>query len=362
MRSNQWRFVRMKVGLTYDLRSAYLAMGYSAEETAELDKEETIAGIEQALQQLGYETERIGHVRALMQRLLAGERWNMVFNICEGIYGDGRESLVPALLDAWQIPYLFSGPATLALSLNKALCKRVVRDAGIPTPDFCVVENEAGLLQSRPAFPLFVKPVAEGTGKGINEHSLVYTEADYRRVCRNLLERFLQPVLVEAYLPGREFTVGVVGNGEEARVVGIMEVRFSPRTAAVYSYETKQNYESLVDYRPVNGELGARCASLALRVWKATGARDGGRVDMKLNAEGMPEFIEINPLAGLNYRDSDLPILARLNGVDFNRLIETIVQAAERRIFGRTLTFTDRSFAQGLYTKSEAVCCNPPEL
>lgn len=325
----------MRVGLTYDLKSEYLAQGYSAEETAELDKEETIEGIEHALHYLGYQTERIGHAKALMQRLLKGDRWDLVFNICEGMYGDGRESLVPALLDNWQIPYVFSGAGTLALSLDKALCKRVVRDAGIATPDFCLIRSEDDLNQKKPAFPLFVKPVSEGTGKGISEHSLVNDEGSFHRVCKSLLREFRQPVLVESYLPGREFTAGVIGNGKDARVVGVMEVTFKKEMHEIYSYENKQNYEEVIEYRNVDGKLRESCADLALRVWHVTGSRDGGRVDMKLNAVGEPEFIEINPLAGLNFRDSDLPILAGLNGMSFNELIGAIMQAAEKRIFKR---------------------------
>ena len=126
----------MKIGLTYDLRTDYLKEGYSMEETAEFDKEETIAGIEDALYQLGYQTERIGHARRLMKELLAGKRWDIVFNICEGMYGDSRESLVPALLDAYRIPYVFSGAVTLGISLNKAFAKQIIRDAGINTPPF----------------------------------------------------------------------------------------------------------------------------------------------------------------------------------------------------------------------------------
>ncbi|MGV8090277.1 MAG: ATP-grasp domain-containing protein [Mangrovibacterium sp.] len=323
----------MKVGLTYDLKSEYLAMGYSAEETAELDKEETIEGIENALHYLGYETERIGHARVLMQRLLDGDRWDLVFNICEGMYGDGRESLVPALLDNWQIPYVFSSPATLALSLDKAMCKRVVCDAGIPTPDFCLIRSEADLTGEKPPFPLFVKPVSEGTGKGISEHSLICNDHDFAEVCTSLLHRFNQPVLVESYLPGREFTVGVIGNGNDARVVGVMEVVFKKDIQEIYSYENKQNYEEVVEYRNVDGETGRKCAELALKVWHVTGSRDGGRVDMKLNGQGEPEFIEINPLAGLNFHDSDLPILAGLNGMSFIELISAIMKAAEKRIF-----------------------------
>lgn len=323
----------MNIGLTYDLRSDYLAMGYSEEETAEFDKEETIIGIETALQKLGYKTERIGHHKALMQQLLNGKHWDLVFNICEGMFGDGRESLVPALLDAWQIPYIFSGPATLALSLDKALCKHVVRDSGIPTPNFCIVSSPEDFSKKKPAFPLFIKPLSEGTGKGISEKSLVNTEEEFRIGCTDLLERFHQPVLVESYLPGREFTAGIVGNGSDARVVGVMEVVFNPEVTDIYSYDNKANYEGRITYRNVTGELYDQCAQIALQAWKAIGAHDGGRVDLKANGKGNPEFIEINPLAGLNLHHSDLPILAHLNGMDFQELIAGIMKAAEKRIF-----------------------------
>jgi D-alanine-D-alanine ligase len=324
----------MKIGLTYDLQSEYLSLGYSEEDTAELDKTETIEGIETALHSLGYETERIGNARSLMMRLFNGNRWDLVFNICEGIFGDGRESLVPAILDDWQIPYVFSGAATMALTLNKALCKRVVRDAGIPTPDFCLVRSISDLEKPKPDFPLFLKPVMEGSGKGIGDHSLVWTEEEYQAVCCHLLKRYDQPVLVETYLPGREFTVGICGNGEDTRVIGVMEVVFKKDVLEIYSYQNKQNYRDTIEYINQQGELAEKCARLALQVWEATGSRDSGRVDMKLNAMGEPEFMEINPLAGLNYKDSDLPIIARMNGMNFTQLIGAIMQAALKRTYG----------------------------
>src|SRR4051794_13652496 len=157
----------MRIGITYDLREAYLAMGYGEEETAELDRESTIESIETTLQSLGHETERIGHAMQLASRLVRGQRWDLVFNIAEGIHGIGREAQVPALLDLYQIPYTFSDPLVMALTLHKGMTKRVVRDAGVPTPDFAVVENEGDAARVTLPLPLFVKPVAEGTGKGV---------------------------------------------------------------------------------------------------------------------------------------------------------------------------------------------------
>ncbi len=135
------RITNVKIGMTYDLRDDYLAEGYGEEETAEFDHPATIAAIEGALRDLGYETDRIGHIRALAKRLIAGERWDLIFNIAEGLRGFGREAQVPALLDAYDIPYTFSDPLILTLTLHKGMTKRVIRDLGIPTPDFAVIES-----------------------------------------------------------------------------------------------------------------------------------------------------------------------------------------------------------------------------
>ena len=207
----------MTIGLTYDLRHDYLAAGYSQEETAEFDRVDTIEGIESALQALGHETERIGNVKSLVGRLAAGERWDMVFNICEGMFGMGREAQVPALLDAYEIPYTFSDPLILALTLDKGMTKTVVRSVGVPTPDFAVVAAPEDVAAVDLPFPLFAKPVAEGTGKGIDARSKVDSPQQLAAVCRELLAKFSQPVLVETYLPGREFTVGIVGSGATPR-------------------------------------------------------------------------------------------------------------------------------------------------
>ncbi|MDX9774162.1 MAG: hypothetical protein RBT02_12185, partial [Bacteroidales bacterium] len=122
----------MRIGLTYDLRSWYLERGYTMDETAEFDKEETVAALEETLKSLGYETERIGNLFELVEKLAAGQKWDMVFNIAEGLYGDGRESAVPALLDQYRIPYVFSGSVVMGVSLNKYLARLVVEAAGVP--------------------------------------------------------------------------------------------------------------------------------------------------------------------------------------------------------------------------------------
>ena len=227
----------MRIGLTYDLRADYLAAGYGDEETAEFDRPETVAGVETALAELGYQTDRIGNGRQLVGRLAAGDRWDLVFNFAEGLRGMAREAQVPAILDLYEIPYTFSDPLVLALTLHKALTKVVVRAAGVATADFAVVERLDDVGRSDLPLPLFAKPLAEGTGKGITAASKVTDRDALRRVCEELLERFRQPVLVETFLPGRECTVAILGTGAEARVLGSMEVILLPGAEAeVYSY------------------------------------------------------------------------------------------------------------------------------
>ena len=323
----------MRVALTYDLRDDYLAAGHSEEEAAEFDRPETIDGIAQALAALGHTPVRVGNLAALASRLLAGERWDLVFNIAEGLYGLARESQVPALLDAWRIPYTFSDPLVLALSLHKGMTKRVVRDAGVPTPDFRLVEDERDVEGVDLPFPLFCKPVAEGSSKGVTPASRVTGPDALRAVCRDLLARFGQPVLVEEYLPGRELTVGILGTGRRAEVLGVLEVLLGPGAeSGIYSYHNKEHYEALVDYR-VAGDADARAAGeVALAAWRALGARDAGRVDLRFDAGGRPCFLEANPLAGLHPVRSDLAILARRVGLGYQGLIGRIVQSAQERI------------------------------
>ncbi len=322
----------MTIGITYDLRSEWLSQGYSELETAELDREETVEAVEGALRGLGFTTDRIGSHRGLLAALADGKRWDLVFNFCEGMHGLGRESLVPALLDAWRIPYTFSDPVVLGVSLHKALAKRVVRDAGVPTPEFAVVESEADIEQVRMRYPLFAKPLAEGTGKGVTPQSRIAGPAELARACRTLLADYRQPVLVEEYLPGREFTTAIVGTGAAAEAVGTMEViLLEGAESHAYTYLNKEQCEERVRYELAGGKEAAGCASVALAAWRALGARDAGRVDLRLDERGNPSFMEVNPLAGLHPKHSDLPIICSMVGIGFPDLIARIVSSARAR-------------------------------
>jgi D-alanine-D-alanine ligase len=322
------------VGLVYDLRSDYLAEGYAAEQVAEFDSDETIAAIDAAIRSLGHRTDRVGNARALARRLVAGDRWNVVFNIAEGLAGRSRESQVPCLLELYGIGYTFSDPLVSAVTLDKAVAKRLVREAGLATPRFHVVREAADLAQVALEYPLFAKPVAEGTGKGIHGRSRVESPEELAGVCRDLLARFAQPVLVEEFLSGREFTVGVLGMGRGARVLGTMEIAICEHVgSAIYSYETKEKCERMVRYSaPPRDALRGRVEALALESYRVLECRDAGRVDVRCDRQGRPAFLEVNPLPGLHPAHSDLPMIAAQEGMSYRDLIGEIVRGAARRL------------------------------
>ena len=326
----------MKIGLTYDLRSEYLEMGYSEEETAEFDRDDTIKAIESTLTDLGHETECIGHAKKLITALVEGSRWDLVFNIAEGVHGIGREAQIPAILDVYEIPYTFSDPLVMSLTLHKGMTKRVLRDAGVPTCDFLVAERAADVAAVAFDPPYFVKPVAEGTGKGVTPASIVPDRTGLPKSVADLLALYTQPVLVESFLPGREFTVGIVGTGKDAEPIGTIEVVLLDKAEqGVYSYVNKEKCEELVEYRLVLAEedgVVREAEEIALDAWRILGCRDGGRIDLRCDGAGRPQFIEVNPLAGIHPEHSDLPIICTKKGIPYKTLIEKIVKSAAARI------------------------------
>jgi D-alanine-D-alanine ligase len=320
----------MKVGLTYDLRSWYLDRGYSMEDTAEFDKQETVDALDGALHKMGFETDQIGNAFQLIESLAAGKKWDFVLNIAEGLYGDGRESVVPAILDQYKIPYVFSGPVILGVSLNKYLTRLIVSSAGVPVSPGILISTADDISKCNLKYPLFIKPVSEGTGKGITEKSMLNNANELKEMAEWILSRFNQPALVEEYLPGREFTVGIIGQGDDAKVIGGMEVICKDNLP--YSVEVKENYQQYCKYLPIDKDSMPDCQSVALAAWNALGAVDGGRVDLKSDRNGKICFIEVNPLAGLNPVHSDLPILSRMYNIEYQTLMEMIINSALIRL------------------------------
>ena len=322
----------MRIGVTYDLRSDYLAMGYGEEETAEFDAKETIAGLCDALRGLGYVPDRIGNVKALVQRLAAGERWPCVFNYCEGLKGLAREAQAPAILEVYDIPYVFSDPLTMALTLDKAMCKRVVRDCGIATADFAVIERLEDVGKIDLPYPLFLKPVAEGSGKGIGTNNRVLDAKALKASAADLLARFTQPVLVETYLSGREFTVGITGTGDDAEVLGVSEiVPLDGYHGDGYGLVNKEDWHGRLDIVGAPPDDAKAAGAVALAAWRALRCLDGGRIDIRYDGNGRPHFIEVNPLAGLRPDYSDMCFIATREGVSYQELIGKIMTSFRKR-------------------------------
>ena len=321
----------MRIGFTYDLRDDYLREGYTAEETAEFDAIETIEALETALTSLGHSIDRVGGVKNLAERLTAGDRWDLVFNYAEGMFGFAREAQVPSLLDAFQIPYTLSDGLVFALTLHKGMTKHVVRSLGIRTPDFAVVSCPSDVEKVGLPYPLFVKPVAGGSSVGVSAASHVTNAASLAAACHTMLDKYRQPALVETFLPGREFTVGIVGTGARARVLGVLEVTLTGNAEAHgYSYANKNEVNAR--YQIVDDGPASEAADIALQAWNGLGCRDLGRVDCRSDRDGRPHFLEVNPLPGLHPVLGDLVILANLVGVSYTELIASVVASARERM------------------------------
>ena len=312
----------MRIGLTYNLKPP----GSTGDEFEEFDSVETIEALEAALRACGHQPVRLGWG---MEMLDALDRHQVdgVFNIAEGMGGRGRESQVPATLEMLGIPCSGSDALAIALTLDKALAKLLARSHGIATAPWRVVDSisrglTADAMNLR--FPLFVKPSGEGSSMGISGRSLCQDENALQEAVSHLTRSY-GPVLVEEFLPGDEYTVGLI----DGEAIAVMQVL--PRGSDdhfVYSLEVKRDYLNRVDYRLVDAP---DVAAVAQSVWRAFGLRDVARVDVRRDRHGVASFVEVNPLPGVHPVNSDLVILARLRGWSYQTLIASIVGAASRR-------------------------------
>jgi len=346
----------VRLGLTYNLKPA----GAEGDQFEEFDSVETIEALESAIRAAGHEPIRLGWGLEMLQAL-GRDRVDGVFNIAEGVGGRGRESQVPAVLEMLGIPCTGSDALSIALTLDKALAKSVAKSAGIATAPWFVhdvpslaatdksvcatpilpntqippqaqanvaqtllsvlLQNAAPDVAMR--FPMFAKPAAEGSSMGITERSLCRDQAELDAAIERLSK--YGPVLVEEFLSGDEFTVGIIG-GE---VLGVMQV--IPRGGGkdfIYSLDVKRDYLNRVEYRLADAP---DVAEVALQVWRAFNLRDVARIDIRRDRNGIANFVEVNPLPGVHPINSDLVILARLAGISHEQLIGRIVEAAIQR-------------------------------
>jgi D-alanine-D-alanine ligase len=311
---------------------------------AEWDSPTTIAAVEAALSRLG-KVVRLEAKEDFPERLRQTNP-DIVFNIAEGFHGVNRESHVPAICEFYGIPYSGSDPFTLTLCLDKARTKETLTFHGIPTPRFAVVERveDLGAVTEQLAFPLFVKPLHEGSSKGITDANLCFDRGHLSRQTAFLLENYRQPVLVEEYLPGKEFTCAVVGNGDDAIVLPIVGMNFEtlPKGALpIYSFDAKfvwDRPENPLDIfqcpARITRELQASIERVTLDAFRVLGCRDWARIDVRLDASGKPNVLEVNPLPGILPDPADnscLPKAARAAGIGYEELIQNCLKYAAAR-------------------------------
>ncbi|MEW6757971.1 MAG: D-alanine--D-alanine ligase [Acidobacteriota bacterium] len=327
----------MRIGLTFDLKppASEPADGQPDDLYEEFDPPETVGAIGSAIESLGHEVVPLGGGRSFLEKALT-ERLDFVFNISEG-QGTlrSREAQVPSVLEMLGIPYALSDPLTLALSLDKALTKRLVAFSGVAVPSDLLVRRPADLDGAeRLRFPCIAKPAYEGSSKGIRDTSVVRSPEEARRHVEATLRAYGQPVLLEEFVSGDEYTVGVVGN-DPPRAIGAMRIRpkAGPRPDFVYSVEVKRDWRNRVAYDvppPLESSHLMRLYSDAVLAFRALECRDAARVDFRVR-DGLPVFLEINPLPGLSPTYGDLPILARGMGIAYPQLMEAILNAALTR-------------------------------
>ncbi len=326
---------KLKVGITYNLRKDFSCReDQPIDSFEEFDSEETIDAIRQVLENDGHDVVKLGGGIGLIDRL-KNSPVDIVFNIAEGIGGRNREAHIPALLEFLNIPYTGSDPLTLSLTLDKAMAKKVVRCEGVPTPGFKKVERMEDLHGLDLRYPLFVKLCYEGSSKGVRLDSKISDSNSLREKVKWLLEAYGPPVLVEEFVSGPEFTVGILGNSDPV-VLGVMqiEIKGSPPNEAIYSLEVKREWEKRVRYHcppPIPVDLKKRIEEAALGAYRALDCRDVSRVDIRVGEDSIPYFLEINPLPGLSPVYGDLPIMAGRMGWEYSRLVKTIFHHALRR-------------------------------
>jgi len=322
------------VGLTYDLKSDYeFKKDDPPDANAEFDHPSTIEVIASAIEACGFKVKKIGNVASLLEKIDSLDV-DIVFNISEGISGRNRESQVPILLEMAGIPFVGADALTLSLTLDKFMAKKIFIAEGIPTPEsFEVKTSEALMNTNHFKFPLIVKPRFEGSSKGLSEDSRVENTQDLKKQVEYIINTYKQPALVEQFISGQEFTVAIVGN-ETPEVMPIVQIKIDGRLKLNDKFYTFARIQSdRLEYicpAHINNDLKKKISDLALKTYMAVECRDFGRVDFRVNNEGEPYVLEINPLPSLSTEDVFM-VVAKEIGVSYEKIIGKILDAALKR-------------------------------
>ena len=328
----------MKIGLSYDLKeNVHTAADCPDDALEEYDSRETVQAIAGALESIGHSVVNLGGGREFLSNITC-ERIDMVFNIAEGLGNlRSREAQVPSVLEMLGIPYSGSDPQCLAICLDKPLAKKLVATAGVATPRWRVINDISQFTKAAWngfPFPAIMKPSHEGSSKGIRHCCVAENARQATDLAEELLSHYHQPVMIEEFINGDEVTVGVIGNSPPT-IIGAM--RILPRKQEpyfIYSIEVKRDWENLVEYECPAGLEPATLEMItqySLSIFDVLGCRDFARVDFRIASDGMPYFLEINPLPGLNPYSGDLPIMAGRSGWTYPALISAILTAATQR-------------------------------
>jgi D-alanine-D-alanine ligase len=327
--------MKLRVGITYNLKKDFPQReNQPIDLLEEFDSEETIDAIREVLENEGHKVIKLGGDTGLIDRLRQASV-NIVFNIAEGLQGRNREAHIPALLEFLNIPYTGSDPLTLSLTLDKAMAKRIVMSQNVPTPPFKKIERIEELDHLNLRYPLFVKLCYEGSSKGVRLDSKILDPQSLEEKVKELLRTYRSPLLVEEFVKGPEFTVGILGN-EDPFVLGVMqiEIKGKPPEESIYSLEIKREWEEKVRYHcppSIDPNLLKKIEGVALQAYRALECRDVSRVDIRVGEDRTPYFLEINPLPGLSPVYGDLVIMARSMGWDYAQLVKTIFHQALKR-------------------------------
>jgi D-alanine-D-alanine ligase len=322
------------VGLAFNLKRVVPKSATDDDQDAEYDSPKTIAAVREALESFGHQVVEL-EANSDFPVSVSSSGVDVVFNLAEGIRGRNREAQVPGILELLDLPYTGSDPATLSISLDKVLAKRIVNQHGVPVANSIVMLTGKEKLPKGLSFPLVVKPVAEGSSKGVSEKSVVRNDDELREIAREIAGKYRQGALVEEFLTGREFTVGLLGE-KRPRVLPPMEIVFlnKDKPNPIYTFEHKLDVTDEIRYDApavVDAALLKQIERVARDTFGALGCRDVARIDLRMDSRGRVNFIECNPLPGLTPEWSDLCLIAKAANMAYRDLIGEILAPAIRR-------------------------------
>ena len=322
------------VGLTYDLKTDYeFKKDDPPDANAEFDHPSTIGVIASAIETCGFKVKKIGNVLSLLEKI-DNLDVDIVFNISEGLFGRNRESQVPILLEMAGIPFVGADALTLSVTLDKIMAKKIFIAEGIPTPKFFEVRTPENLMNTNHfKFPLIVKPRFEGSSKGLSEDSRVENMQDLQKQVEYIINTYKQPALIEEFISGQEFTVAVVGNNP-VQVLPIVQIKIDGRLRLNDKFYTfariRSNRLKYICPARIKKDLAKEISSLALKTYNAVECRDFGRVDFRVDKEGKPYVLEINPLPSLSTGDVFM-VVAKEIGISYAEMIGRILDSALKR-------------------------------